>query len=185
VFEPTGSLRDAASTIFNLSDYRVLSAVDADDGVRRIEVESTAPPGCPQCGVLAVRVHSRRRQRLRDLPVAGPVELVWAKRRWFCDQARCSRGTFSEVTDQVPAFARSTARLAQALVAAVVVSGRAASEVARAHRVSWWLVQSVLTAAADLIGDPDNVPVRRLGVDEHRYPLGPLLPRHRRRLAAL
>jgi transposase len=169
VFEPTGSLRDAASTIFNLSDYRVLSAVDADDGVRRIEVESTAPPGCPQCGVLAVRVHSRRRQRLRDLPVAGPVELVWAKRRWFCDQARCSRGTFSEVTDQVPAFARSTARLAQALVAAVVVSGRAASEVARAHRVSWWLVQSVLTAAADLIGDPDNVPVRRLGVDEHRY----------------
>jgi transposase len=169
VFEPTGSLRDAASTIFNLSDYRVLSAVDADDGVRRIEVESTAPPGCPQCGVLAVRVHSRRRQRLRDLPVAGPVELVWAKRRWCCDQARCSRGTFSGVTDQVPAFARSTARLAQALVAAVVVSGRAASEVARAHRVSWWLVQSVLTAAADLIGDPDNVPVRRLGVDEHRY----------------
>jgi hypothetical protein len=132
-------------------------------------VESTAPPGCPQCGVLAVRVHSRRRQRLRDLPVAGPVELVWVKRRWFCDQARCPRGTFSEVTDQVPAFARSTARLAQALVTAVVVSGRAASEVARAHRVSWWLVQAMLSAAADLLTDPDQTPVRRLGVDEHRY----------------
>jgi transposase len=169
VFEPTGSQRDAASAIFNLPDYRVLSAVDEDDGVRRIEVECTAPPGCPVCGVLAVRVHSRRRQRVRDLPVAGPVQLVWVKRRWFCDQGRCPRGTFSEVTDQVPAFARSTARLCQALVAAVVVSGRAAGEVARAHRVSWWLVVSMLTAAADLLTDPDDVLVRRLGVDEHRY----------------
>src|SRR3954470_12921703 len=100
-----------------------------------------------------------------------PVRWSWSgvKRRWFCDQARCPRGTFSEVTGQVPAFARSTARLCQALVAAVVVSGRAASEVARAHRVSWWLVVSMLTAAADLLTDPDDVLVRRLGVDEHRY----------------
>ena len=169
MFEPTGSQRDAASAIFNLPDYRVLTAIDGDDGVRRVEVESTAAPGCPVCGVLAGRVHSRRRQRLRDLPAAGPVELVWVKRRWFCDQARCPRRTFSEVTDQVPAFARSTARLCQALVAAVVVSGRAATEVARAHRVSWWLVQAMLGAAADLITDPDDVGVRRLGVDEHRY----------------
>jgi transposase len=169
VFEPTGSQRDAASAIFNLPDYRVIDAVEDAEGVRRIEVESTAPPGCPVCGVLAVRVHSRRRQRLRDLPVAGPTELVWAKRRWFCDEARCRRKTFSEVTTQVPAYARSTARLCQALVAAVVVSRRAASEVAQAHRVSWWLVQSMLTAAADLLTDPDDVLVRRLGVDEHRY----------------
>ena len=169
MFEPTGSQRDAASAIFNLPDYHVLTAVDTDDGSRRVEVESTVSPGCPVCGVLAVRVHSRRRQRLRDLPVAGPVELVWVKRRWFCDQAQCPRGTFSEVTDQVPAFARSTARLCQALVAAIVVSGRAASEVARAHRVSWWLVQAMLTAAADLLTDPGQTPVRRLGVDEHRY----------------
>ena len=69
----------------------------------------------------------------------------------------------------MPAYARSTARLAGALVAAVVVSGRAASEVARAHRVSWWLVASMLTAAAEMITNPDQTPVRRLGVDEHRY----------------
>src|SRR3954467_10844318 len=170
MFEPTGSQRDAASAIFNLPDYRVINVVDRVGDVRRVEVESTDPPGCPVCGVLAVRVHSRRRQRLRDLPVAGPTEVVWVKRRWFCDQARCGRRTFSEVTDQVPAYARSTARLAGALVAAVVVSGRAASEVARAHRVSWWLVASMLTAAADvLLIDPDDVPVRRLGIDEHRY----------------
>jgi transposase len=34
VIEPTGSLRDAASTIFNLPDYRVLNAVDLPDGER-------------------------------------------------------------------------------------------------------------------------------------------------------
>ena len=169
MFEPTGSQRDAASAIFNLPDYRVIDVVEDAGGVRRVEVESTDPPGCPVCGVLAGRVHSRRRQRLRDLPVAGPTEVVWVKRRWFCDQIRCPRATFSEVTDQVPAFARSTARLCHALVAAVVVSGRAASEVARAHRVSWWLVQTMLTAAADLLTDPDDVDVHRLGIDEHRY----------------
>lgn len=140
------------------------------EGLRLVEVESTAPPGCAVCGVLAGRVHSRRRQRLRDLPVAGLIEVVWIERRWFCDEPRCPRGTFSEVTDQVPAFARSTARLCQALVTAVVVSGPAASEVARAHRVSWWLVASMLSAAADvLIPDPDQTLVARLGVDEHRY----------------
>jgi transposase len=40
-------------------------------------VESVPAPGCPVCGVLAARVHFRRRQRVRDLPVAGPVELIW------------------------------------------------------------------------------------------------------------
>ena len=51
----------------NLPDYRVSDA----GGVRRVEVGSTDPLGCPVCGVLAMRVHSRRRQRLRDLPIAG------------------------------------------------------------------------------------------------------------------
>jgi hypothetical protein len=81
-----------------------------------------------------------------------------------CDEPRCRRGTFSEVTAQVPAFARSTARLCQTLVTAVVVSGRAASEVARAHRVSWWLVASMVTAAADvLLPDADQTLVRGSG----------------------
>ncbi len=156
MFEPTGSQRDAASVLFNLPDYRVLHAVDADDGVRRVEVESTAPPGCPV-------VRGARRRGCTPAAGSGCGTCRWPGRWRWCGssaagsatEARCARETFSEVTDQVPAFARSTARLCQALVAAVVVCGRAASEVARAHRVSWWLVQSMLTAAADLITDPD------------------------------
>ena len=93
MFEPTGSQRDAASTIFNLSDYRVLDALEVPGHARRVEVESTSPPGCPACGVISVRVHSRRRQRIRDVPVAGPVDVIWCKRRWFCDERRCGRGS--------------------------------------------------------------------------------------------
>lgn len=168
--EPTGSQRDAASTIFNLPDYRVIEARDRPEGGRRVVVESTYPPGCPDCGVVAQRVHSRRLQRVRDIPVAGAVEVVWAKRRWFCDEELCARGTFAEATDQVPRFARSTGRLKDQLVAAVIDSGRAAAEVARAHGVSWWLVQSALTAAAAvLLPEVDQLLVRRLGIDEHRY----------------
>ncbi|UUZ45005.2 transposase family protein [Janibacter limosus] len=58
--------------------------------------------------MIATKVHSRRLQRVRDVPVAGAVEVVWAKRRWFCSEPRCGRGTFAEATGQVPRFARST-----------------------------------------------------------------------------
>jgi transposase len=119
--------------------------------------------------VIAERVHSRRRQRVRDVPISGAVEVVWRKRRWFCDETRCGRGTFAEWTEQVPRRARSTARLRAALLSAVIESGRAASETARAHRVSWWLVQTAVSTAVVLLPDVDARPVARLGIDEHRY----------------
>lgn len=169
MFEPTGSQRDAASTIFNLSDYRVIDAFEVPGRSRRVEVESTSPPGCPACGVISVRVHSRRRQRIRDVPLAGALEVIWCKRRWFCDEWRCGRGTFAESTLQVPARARSTVRLRAQLVAAVIDSGRAVSETARAHGVSWWLVQTAVTAAALQVPAVGAVAVKHLGVDEHRY----------------
>ena len=169
--QPTGLQRDAASTIFNLPNYRVIDAVEIpDDGGRRVTVESVDDPACPACGVIAVKVHSRRLQRIRDVPVAGAVEVVWAKRRWFCAEELCGRVTFAEATIQVPRFARSTIRLKEQVVAAVITSGRAISEVARAHQVSWWLVQTALTAtAAVVLPAVDDINVTRLGIDEHRY----------------
>ncbi|WP_426939884.1 hypothetical protein [Pseudarthrobacter sp. S6] len=63
--------------IFNLHDYRVLATAVLPDGVRHVTVESTFPPGCPSCGVIASRVKERRCQKLRDIPVAGSVVLLW------------------------------------------------------------------------------------------------------------
>jgi len=146
-----GSQRDAASTIFNLPDYRVIDARDQAGGWRRVVVESVAPPGCPSCGVVSGSVHARREQVIRDVPVAGPVQVVWAKRRWRCTQDACPRQTFWEATVQVPARARCSRRLTDALVDAVVVCGRAAAETARAFAVSWWTVQAALPAVDGIV----------------------------------
>ena len=132
-------------------------------------VEADQPPGCPGCGVIAVRRKGRRLQRLRDIPVAGPVELVWNKYRWFCDEAACPRKSFSEATKQVPRFARSTRRLKESLVSAVVDSSRAVLETAKSFGVSWWLVQDALNSAVTMLPDVDRLRPRHLGIDEHRF----------------
>lgn len=94
MIEPTSPRPDAATAIFNLPDYRVTDTEILAFGQRRVSVVATAEAGCPLCGVISSRVHSRRPQRLRDIPVAGPVEVVWAKRRFFCDEYLCPRQTF-------------------------------------------------------------------------------------------
>ncbi len=160
---------DAATTIFNLEDYSVLETQILDYGRRRILIESTVESGCPGCGVIGARCHSRRVQGVRDIPVAGPVEVLWRKRRYFCDETLCERKTFFEATVEVPARARSTRRLHGALVDAVISSGRAATETAIAHGVSWWLVQKALTMAATKLPNVDLLRPRMLGIDEHRF----------------
>jgi transposase len=166
----TGWPRDAASVLFDLPGYRVVAAVDLPDGRREVTIEAVAAEeGCPDCGVISDRVHQRMRQRLRDVPVAGRVEVVLVKRRFACGEPACSRRTFVEVSEQVPLRARITTRLRQLVLHQVVAEGRAISRVAAEHGLGWWTVQGLVTAAALLLTDPDTVPVRRLGIDEHRY----------------
>lgn len=72
--EPTGVAADAATSIFNLPDYRVISATVLADGGRRIIVETDQPT------VVSRRRRGRRgaHQRIRDIPVAGAVEVIWS-----------------------------------------------------------------------------------------------------------
>lgn len=101
--EATSPSRAAASVLFNLPEYRVIDAVDRPDGAREVSVEGVwDEAACPECGVLSGRVHQRIRQRLRDVPVGGPVEVVVFKRRFVCEQDRCSRRTFVEGTEPFP-----------------------------------------------------------------------------------
>jgi len=100
--EPTGVAAEAATSIFNLPDYRVISTGVSPDGGRRVIVETDQPPGCPTCGVVASRRKERRFQRIRDIPVAGPVEVLWSKYRWYCEEPTCGRLSFFESTAQVP-----------------------------------------------------------------------------------
>jgi transposase len=170
VSNATGSPRDAASVLLDLPGYRVIDAVDRPGGGREVTAAGLeTEAACPTCGVLSARVHQRTRQRVRDVPVAGRIDLVVAKRRFACTQSACPRRTFTEVSDQLPARARVTTRLRVAVVDAVAGARRAICEVAGAHGLDWRTVQRVVTAAADTLADPDTVAVRRLGVDEHRY----------------
>jgi transposase len=166
-----GSRRDAASVLFNLPGYRVAEAVDDPaTGSRRVVVEAVDDESaCPACGVLTSRVHQRRLQRVRDIPFAGAVEVFWHKRRFVCAEQLCPKRTFTEHTAQVPPRARTTGRLLEAVLAAVTGAGRAVSEVAAAHGVSWWTVQTIVNAAAVLHNEREVPVVRRLGIDEHRY----------------
>jgi transposase len=170
VFEPTGSQRDAASVIFNLPGYRVIEAVDLPLGGRRVKVQPVdLDQGCPECGVVSARVHAWVTQRVRDIPHAGDIEVVVRKRRMVCAEPACQRRTFTPATEQLPPRARSTTRLKTALLAAVIDSGRAVSEVASDYGVAWWTVQATVNAAAVLLPNVDDLQVRRLGIDEHRY----------------
>jgi len=173
VSNATGSPRDAASVLFNLPGHRVVDAVDLPEGRRRVVIEAEeTQDACPDCGVLSGRVHQRTRQRVRDVPVAGPavsLEVVLLRRRFACLETACPRRTFAQVTDQIPLRARVTARLRLLVLDAVVTGGRAVSSVAVEHALGWWTVMGMVNAAALVLADPDTVPVRRLGVDEHRY----------------
>jgi transposase len=169
VFEPTGSRRDAASVIFNLPGYWVIEAVDLPLGGRRVKVKPVdLDSGCPECGVVSSRVHAWVRQRVRDIPHAGRVEVVVRKPRLVCAEPACARRTFIPATDQLPLRARCTTRLRTALLDAVIDSGRAVAEVAADYGVAWWTVQTTLNGAA-VLPNINDLHVRRLGIDEHRY----------------
>ena len=170
MFEPTGSRRDAASVIFNLPGYRVVDAVDLPLRGRRVKVQPVdLDDGCPGCGVVSSRVHAWVEQRVRDIPHAGQIVVVVRKPRLICVEPACGRRTFTPATEQLPARARCTTRLKTALLDAVINSGRAVSEVAANIGVAWWTVQATVDAAAVLLPEVDNLHVRRLGIDEHRY----------------
>jgi transposase len=160
---------DAATILFNLPDYRVISTT-ITAGRRQVIIETDRPPGCPSCGVIASRRKERRFQRLRDIPVAGPVEVLWSKYRWYCEEAACDRLSFFESTPQVPRRARSTSRLRDELVDAVVRSGRAVSETAASFAGFWWMVRAAVTEAYLLrLPDMDQLSPRMLGIDQHRF----------------
>jgi transposase len=151
--EPTGVAADAATILFNLPDYRLVSTTNIA-GRRQVIVETDQPPGCQSCGVISSRRKERHLQRVRDVPVAGPVEVLWSKYRWYCEEPACDRPSFFESTPQVPRRARSTGRLRDHLMDAVIRSGRAVSETAAGFAVSWWMVRAALNEAC-LLRLPD------------------------------
>src|SRR3954463_12995982 len=104
---------DTTSVLFGLDGQRVLDVVDVGDQVVRVVIETIEREGaCPACGVLSGRVKERPLVRLRDLPASGQGVQLWCRRRRLaCREKDCPRLSFTQVSAQVPARARLTARL--------------------------------------------------------------------------
>ncbi len=89
-------MEDVTSVLLDLPGFRVVEVRPVEDEPgpesRLVVVETVEPvTACPECGVLAGRVHERPRVRIKDLPVgSGRLRLVWRKRRYRCEQLRCA-----------------------------------------------------------------------------------------------
>lgn len=96
MYKPTFGV-DAASILFNLPGYRVISASPAtDDAPRQVLVETIEAEGaCPSCGVLSSRVQERPTQHVKDVSCGGEViDVRIRKRRYVCCEDDCARKTF-------------------------------------------------------------------------------------------
>jgi transposase len=162
-------MSEATSLLFALPGFRVLDVSLDPDGGRRVLVESVAEEGgCPGCGVASAVVKDRPVRRVKDLPHGDTALRVWVrKRRFACGEPLCERGSFTEVSDQLPARARLTARLRTEVAAAICTTNRAVSDVAGEYDLAWSTAHRILIAAAGELLQPP-VPTRRIGIDETR-----------------
>ncbi len=166
--EGAASMEHATSLLYDLEGFRVAELTVDPLGICMLVLECTQVQGCPDCGTVTGRVHSRRPVQVRDLPFGRPWLVRWDKRRLFCDQVRCPRRTFVERSSQLGPRQWLTDRLRSQPERAVSGSRRAVSDVAREYGGSWWSVNPALVAAAARVRGPAAEGVWLLRVDETR-----------------
>ena len=105
-----------------------------------VSLIACAPAGrCPLCWQEAVRVHSRYRRTVADLPSGGRrVVLSLLMRKFFCDTVQCRRRIFTErLPDFIQPWARITDRLCHSLEAiGFATSGEVGSRLAPSVGIS-------------------------------------------------
>ena len=159
---------EVTRVLVGLDEYAVLDAVEVEDELVVTVAVPRQEAACPRCGVFSARVKQYVAQRVRDgVSFARLTTLVWIKRRFRCDTPGC-RPSFTESTAQVPARARLTTRLREAIGRAVRT--RNVAEVAAEHRVSWWTAwRATVIEAAEALAARPVVPPERLGLDETTF----------------
>ena len=163
---------DPASILFNLPGYRVICVTPAvGDMPRQVTVETIGTEdACPSCGVPSGRIQARPVQQVKDVTCGGErLDVLVRKRRYVCAESACPRATFTEQTDQLPARARVTTRLAQQVITACRLEPRAVSRVADEAGLAWPTVMRLLTATIEVVTAVDTRHVRHLGIDGHRF----------------
>ncbi|WP_207386421.1 transposase [Protofrankia symbiont of Coriaria ruscifolia] len=161
-----------ATRLLDLDGLEVRRVELFPDGSRQVWLQTAddTARACPRCGVFADRVKGVVATRPRDLPCgSSPLRLVWVKRRWYCREPGCPRGSFTESLPAVPPRARLTARLREA-AGTLVVDGICATVVAGGRHLglSWPTVMDAVRDTATPLTGAATPPVEVLGIDETR-----------------
>ena len=160
--------------LLGLDGFHVVEVVEVE-GRRgrflRVVVES--PPrveACRSCGVLA-HSHGRRTVRLVDAPCFGrPVELVWRKRTWRCEEPACPTRVFTEQDPDVAApRALLTTRACWWAINQIRREHASIRGIARQLGTTWNTVWTSIEPLLQEMADDESrfAGVKRLGVDEH------------------
>ncbi len=161
---------DGTTLLFGLAGVQVERVEQRQDRIRVVHV-STADQGaaaCPECGVVSTSVKQRVTTSPTDIGYGvDPVEVVWHKTRWRCNEGYCRRRSFTETITEVPPRARITTRLADQMGKAIGDTARSVAEVAATHAVSWPTAHRAFIGYADKKLRPP-APTRVLGIDETR-----------------
>jgi transposase len=139
-----------------------------------VSIIARVPAGrCPLCLQEAVRVHSRYRRTVADLPSGGRrVVLALLMRKFFCDTAQCPRRIFTErLPDFIQPWARITDRFCRSLEAiGFATSGEAGSRLA--PQVGMAVPPTTLLRR--IIAHPIPAPqtISHLGIDDFAFRRG-------------
>jgi transposase len=156
--------------LVDLLDVRIKEVQGEHRGPLTIHFECRREiEGCPECGVLA-RVKDRHAVSLVDLPTNGrPTRIVWHKRRFFCPDFDCPKGSWSEVDTRI-AFPRHlvTDRAGRWLTYQIGEHGRSVQEIAEELGCDWHTVNDTLLRYGEALIDDDSRfgLVAALGLDE-------------------
>lgn len=167
---PDPTYCNRCDVLVGLAGFHVI-AVDQHRRDLQVVIESEpAVTGCRSCGVVASS-HGRRDVVLVDVPCFGrPVQLVWRKRTWRCQEVRCLVGSWTEQHDEIARprallttracwWAITQIRREHASVAGI------ARQLGTTWRTVWKAIEPLLLAMAD--DESRFAGVTSLGVDEH------------------
>jgi transposase len=151
-----------------------IASISVEQEELLVSVIACAPSGrCPLCLQEAVRVHSRYRRIVADLPSGGRrVLLALLMRKFFCDTIQCPRRIFTErLPDFIQPWARITDRLCRTLEAiGFATSGEAGSRLAPQVGIS--VPPTTLLRRIMAYPIPAKVSVSHVGIDDFAFRRG-------------
>ena len=85
-------------------EFTILLIERIDPGRVKAVIEVTArQDACPGCGMLSSRIKDRPIIAVKDLKVSGQMVTLRRKRRLACQETQCSRRSFTQQSQQIPA----------------------------------------------------------------------------------